>query len=301
MTVAPPEQTAPDMRDVTTLICGDLEVVIDPVFGARINSARLGGHDILRPVLDETDPEPLQAASFPLVPFSNRVIDGRFEWGGKVYDLPENWDVEDNAIHGEGWKAPWREVRASDSLCEHVLTGTGWWPWLYECRQVTEIGPDWLRQTLTLTNRGASDMPAGLGFHPYFPRSRQTRLNFEADYVWPPVGAPDFGRQSVTAAFDFSAEKSLGPEDFDHCFEGWKGRALISYPETGLSLVVTGSSHARHCVVYLPDGEPYFCFEPVSHLSGALNGVAGSNSSLTRLRPGESLSFSMQIQAHQAR
>lgn len=298
MTVAPPEQTAPEMRDLTTLTCGDLELVIDPVFGARINSARLGGHDILRPVLDETDPDPLQAASFPLVPFSNRVIDGQFEWGGKLYELPHNWDAEDNAIHGEGWKAPWREVRAGDTFCEHVLTGTGWWPWLYECRQITEIGPDRLRQTLTLTNRGASDMPAGLGFHPYFPRTPQARLAFEADYVWPPVGAPDFDRRSIAGAFDFSAGKPLGKTHIDHGYEGWKGRAHITCPENGLSLMVTGSSHARHCVVYIPEGEPHFCFEPVSHLSGALNGVAGSNAGLVRLRPGETLSFTMQIEAH---
>ena len=52
----------------------------------------------------ETD-DPLQFASFPLVPFSNRIADGRFEWDGEQIEIDPNFAPEPHAIHGVGWPA----------------------------------------------------------------------------------------------------------------------------------------------------------------------------------------------------
>lgn len=297
MTVVQTDLEARGVPQRTELRCGDFELVLDPAFGARINCARYKGRDVLRPVLDEADPDPLQAASFPLVPFSNRVRDGVFAYDGETYRLAQNWRIERNAIHGEGWKQAWRIVRQSDTFCELAFSGTAWWPWTYDCRQFTEIGPDRMRQVLVVTNCGNTDMPAGLGFHPYFPRAAETRLEFQAKRVWPPLSVAPFRAQPIAGPFDFSHEKGFAPDHIDHCYQGWTGTARIRNSVPGLQIDIDTASAARHCVLYVPSGEPHFCLEPVTHLSGALNGAGGEASGLARLKPGESLSMAMQIRA----
>ncbi|MCI4646202.1 MAG: aldose 1-epimerase [Hyphomonadaceae bacterium] len=295
MTLAPVDREAPVTPPLVELRCDDLSLVLDPAKGARINSARYKGKDILRPVQEASDPDPFQSASFPLVPFSNRVRSGQFQYAGAPYQLGTNWSIEPNAIHGEGWTEPWRVFQSSQTVCDLLLTGTSWWPWAYECHQITELGPNWLRQTLKLTNLSDQRMPAGLGFHPYFPRDRETSLQFKANHVWPPLSEAAKAPGSVSGAFDFTESKRFESTHIDHCYEGWTGTAEIRNPGSSLLLSVQASENARHCVLYVPNGEPFFCFEPVSHLTGALNGIGGPHAGLAQLEPGESLSLWMQI------
>jgi aldose 1-epimerase len=79
--------------------------------------------------------------------------------------------------------------------------------------------------------------------------------------------------------------------DLDHCFEGWNGRASVTWPEERLELALEADPVFSHAVIYAPPQRPFFCFEPVSHANFALNlaeqGVDGVG--FRSLEPGETL------------
>jgi aldose 1-epimerase len=54
---------------------------------------------------------------------------------------------------------------------------------------------------------------------------------------------------------------------FDNCFEGWRGPARIRDEKLSLRL----SSSLPYLVVFTPDTKPYYCVEPVSHVSNAIH------------------------------
>src|SRR5437867_6886737 len=116
-----------------------------------------------------------ETAAFPLVPYSNRIRDGRFLFRGRAVALPLNPPPERHSIHGHGWQAAWRalETSASAALLEYRHPADAW-PWAYRATQRFTLTPAGLGVELTLANESDSPMPAGLGWHPYFPRTPRT-------------------------------------------------------------------------------------------------------------------------------
>ena len=49
----------------------------------------------------------LDAASFPLVPYVNRIRDGRFTFRGREVRLAPNMAGDPSPLHGQGWLSPW--------------------------------------------------------------------------------------------------------------------------------------------------------------------------------------------------
>src|SRR5690349_784157 len=95
-----------------TIRRGDMTVDVVPAGGgvARWSSVRDGRlFDWLRPATpsDVARGNPLGMASFPLVPFSNRIRDGRLRFEGRTIEIPLNFPPERHALHGHGWQRPW--------------------------------------------------------------------------------------------------------------------------------------------------------------------------------------------------
>jgi aldose 1-epimerase len=77
----------------------------------------------------------------------------------------------------------------------------------------------------------------------------------------------------------------------DNCFVGWSRRATIDWPELGARLVIRAEPPLDCLVVYTPAGRPFFCLEPVSHVTDAFNLAAAGrrDSGMLVLEPGETL------------
>ncbi len=103
---------------------------------------------MLRPQPASGAASALESASFPLVPFSNRIRNGAFMHLGQRYQLGKNWDGDANAIHGEGWLRSWEIVEATGVRTLLRLRGTEWWPWAYECLQEVTLGENGLTLSL---------------------------------------------------------------------------------------------------------------------------------------------------------
>lgn len=262
-----------------------------PDLGGAVAELRVAGIDLLRPAPDGTG-DPLACGCFPLIPYANRIANGAFAFAGEEYWLPRNFGDHPHSLHGLGWQRPWQvEMQGGDELLlTHVHDGGPGWPWRYQATQRIRLFPDRIVLTLTLANHGTTPMPAGLGFHPYFPLDEETRLSFEAAAVWLvddtllPVGnAP------AEALGDWSSPRAVRGETLiDNCYAGWSGAAAIEQGAVQLSLTSGGADWLH---VYRPPGESYFCLEPVTHMPDALN----RDAPMPVLAPGDSVALTMAL------
>jgi len=285
--------------DLVILRAGGAGLRLAPAAGGAVARYWLerGGRvwEWLRPSPAEAfrDGDPYLASAFPLVPYSNRIREGRFWFGGRSIVQPLNWPPERHAIHGHGWQAPWKliEAGATNAVLEYRHEADDW-PWRYRAIQRFVLEPTRLRVELALTNESAAAMPAGLGWHPYFPRTSRATLTAVIGAIWrtdaemmpttldPPPPDADLGRGPVVDALAL-----------DNCFVGWTGRASIEWPEWGARVVMTAEPPLDCLVVYTPAGRPFFCAEPVSHVTDAFNLAAAGrmDTGMRVLEPAETL------------
>jgi aldose 1-epimerase len=266
-----------------------------------------------------TDPDAL--ACYPLLPFSNRIGQGRFEFGGRTVRLEPNRKGERLPLHGSGWQRAWRVERQSAhravlSLDEAgeadigVLVGnsagklagksggktggstagkSAGSPYSYHAVQDIELVDTTLTIRLEIENRGEAALPFGMGLHPFMTRGPDTLLLAPASRVWL-SGRDWLPTRSVPtpAAFRFGVAYPLPREVVNHAFTDWSGRARILWPEEGLALDIEADT--RDYVLYTPAGKNWFCFEPVDHPINAVNLEGGAvRHGMTVLAPGARL------------
>lgn len=279
-----------------TLRCDACELVLSPSAGGTVRALRLDGEDLLRPS-PAGDDDPLAAAAFPLVPFSGRIDRGRFRFGGKTVTLAPNFPPEPHAIHGRGWQRPWSVERADAASAElvHLHDGEDW-PWPYRATQAFRLRPDGLELELSLSNESDRPMPAGLGWHPYFPRGDAT-LTAAVRRIWPSgrSGLVDPPRPpEADEALD--APRVVDALALDHCFDAGAAGATLHWPGHGRTLRLTGDGVLRFLIVYTPPGQDFFCVEPVSHAPDAVNSpLPAAETGLRVLAPGETLRAGLRL------
>jgi aldose 1-epimerase len=210
---------------------------------------------------------------YPLVPFSNRIANGRLVVGGETVLLAPNWPGQRHPMHGDGWTRPWRVGRCDGGAAELVYEhdAASGWPFRYRALQSFRLGRDGLAVGLKIENLEDRPVPAGLGLHPFFVRDADTELACRTEGVWrTDAEILPVDRVTVPPPWDFAVSRPVDGADLDNCFDGWDGRATVRWPCRGLGLDLQATWPFRHLVFYVPKGRPYFCVEPVSHASGAV-------------------------------
>ena len=162
----------------------------------------------------------------PLIPWPNRVRDGRYEFDGRAQQLSLTEPEAHNAIHGlvrwANWSArrsrrPPRRDGARSASSARVAGHPA-------ARIDYELGDGGLTVTTTAVNVGASDCPFGMGFHPYLTLGTATvdalilqspgATYLEADERGIPVGLAAVDGTPL----DFRSPRELGPMRLDHGF-----------------------------------------------------------------------------------
>ena len=237
-------------------------------------------------------------ASFPLVPFSNRIGNGTFEWDGNFITLARNFPPEPHAIHGVGFSCPWRcTARTSDSaLLTLIHQPDAGWPWAFEAQQRITIAQRELKLDLMAVNLAPRAVPLAFGHHPYFPKAG-AHLSFHARDVWL-VGDDGLPSERVKpfGKFDFSQPTSVEGIEVDHCFSGWTGPARVEWPDKPWALEICASPALPSAVVFIRNGDDGFCFEPVPHINNALN-LLDREPAMPVVAPGESFCASIRLRA----
>ena len=62
-----------------------------------------------------TDGPAADLCYYPLVPFANRIRNGRFEHDGRTLHLEPNVRGHPHPLHGHGWRAEWQVLHADDA------------------------------------------------------------------------------------------------------------------------------------------------------------------------------------------
>jgi aldose 1-epimerase len=212
--------------------------------------------------------------SFPMVPFANRIDGGRFSFGGDVIEVPVNRPETDVAIHGFSNAAPWHVAEETAGrlviLQRHSDPRS---PYCYDAAQAFEITEGGVLIDLAVTNRADRVLPYGIGHHPWLERDGETVVIFNASGSF---SADDrrlpIGPVALSEVADFREGLNVGHLPLmDACFAGWDGEALVEWRERGVRLRMAAEGALRILHVYVPDDQPYFCLEPVSHIPNVHN------------------------------
>lgn len=290
----------PPVKEILSLARGAGRCDILPQVGGCIGAWSLNGQQMLREASAAAlaARNPYGTAGFPLVPFSNRIGEGRFAWDGKQFALARNFPPEPHAIHGVGFERPWQVLnRGGDwALLALLHRPDSGWPWAFEARQRIALTDDALTLDLSAVNLEAQPVPLSFGHHPYIPR-RGARLSFHAQGVWLP-GEDGLPTESVApgGSLDFSKGRGVEQAEVDHCFSGWSRAAYIVWPDKAQALEITASAGLPNAVVYSDRELDAFCFEPVAHVNNALNRQDGS-CAMPVIEPGASFSASIRFRA----
>ena len=124
-----------------------------------------------RPVLD---PYPVGAMcdgahGAPLIPWPNRLADGRYGFDTVDYQVALTEPDKHNAIHGLMRWRPWQAVERDSHRI--VMAGRLFplqgWPFPLDLRITYEVGDGGLTVRTAATNLGERSCPYGCGHHPY--------------------------------------------------------------------------------------------------------------------------------------
>jgi aldose 1-epimerase len=276
------------------LACGVLRCELQPNLGGCVAGLWFGQQQVLRSTPAAQLQDVRVAASYPLLPYSNRIGYRSLHWAGRDYVLPQNFAPEPHTIHGVGWERAWVVEAASDTqaVLRYQHASDASWPFAFDARQTITLCTDGLELQMSITNCADIAVPMGLGWHPYFAKSACSQLRFAAAGRWemgddmlPTRRLPNLGLDADCASLDI-----------DHCFDGWNGSLQLA--EGGLRIELT--SDLNCLVVYTTPERDSIAIEPVSHVNNALalaqqTGVTPESLRLRVLQTGETLSARMRI------
>jgi len=164
-----------------------------------------------------------------LAPWPNRVVDGRYSFGGHDHQLDLNEPERGHALHGLVAWSRFRLVEREDSsltLAHRIVPRTGY-PFELEVQVRYALDDEGLTVQVTATNVDQAAAPYGVGIHPYLlagqgPVDRWS-LELPAAEVLEvsedrlvPRGLADV----AGGVFDFRDGRSLEGIEVDHAFTG---------------------------------------------------------------------------------
>jgi aldose 1-epimerase len=293
----------PDDPKLTTIRRADAELILSPEVGGSVVSFRMSDVDILRPGSRDAVAEgnPLGLAAFPLFPFSGRIANGQFRHGSQDIVLRPNFPPEPHAIHGQAWQNAWRLAQRTEDTATLVYdheadVEADDWRWRYRAEQRFVLTEHGVAVSLSLCNLASTPMPAGLGWHPYFPKNG-AQLSADVTKIWrsgddmiPERPAP------LDRTSDLRSPRVVSKLDLDNDFSIAGGASRISWPSRGVRATIAASAELRHLVVYTPPREDYFCVEPTSHAPDAVNSeLPAELTGYRKLRPGATLSATIEL------
>lgn len=155
------------------IAAGNRRAVITEV-GATLRSYAVAGRDVVRGFA--ADEVISGGKGQNLLPWPNRIRDGRYNFNGKTQQLVLSEPANHNAIHGLVRHIAWRLVSHSSDRVEQrcrVYPQPGW-AGIIEATISQSVGSDGLLTEVTVTNLGTAPVPFGYAAHPYLTVGEET-------------------------------------------------------------------------------------------------------------------------------
>lgn len=202
-----------------------------------------------------------------LMPWPNRIRDGRYSFGGTEHQLALTEPKRGNASHGLARWVAWsveEHTGHSVSLQYRLMAQSGY-PWTLDLHVTYDLSADGLTVTQTATNTGPAPAPYACGAHPYLsvgPGPVDTwELTLPADTrTLTDERLLPVGRESVEGtAYDFRVARPLRGVELNHTFTDLardrRGIAttLVRDPASGRGVALWVDEHVRWLLLYTAD------------------------------------------------
>jgi aldose 1-epimerase len=193
--------------------------------GGGIREYHVGDRDILQPyALDQICDG---AHGAPLIPWPNRLGDGRYRFDDADYQVALTEPEKHNAIHGFlRWRA-WHPIEQTENrvVMATTLFPLEGYPFALDVRLEYRLDDGGLTVVTRATNIGDRPAPYGCGQHPYLSPGEglvdDCTLHLEADtrIVTDPDRELPIGVESVAGTpYDFRDGRQLGDLKLDYAF-----------------------------------------------------------------------------------
>lgn len=194
--------------------------------GGGVRSYQVGDREVLQPYALDAMCDGAHGA--PLIPWPNRLGDGRYSWAGTDHQLPLTEPEKGNAIHG---LMRWRSWQVADRDPGRVVMAARLrpmqgYPFALDLRVAYTLDDEGLRVTTTATNVGDAACPYGTGQHPYLSPGAgerldgctleldaRTRVDTDVERQLPTGLVPVAG-----SGYDFRSPRELGDLAVDYAF-----------------------------------------------------------------------------------
>lgn len=285
---------------VVRLAAGDYEATVVSV-GAGLARLTWRGTDLVVPF--DVDEVPVAYLGKTLVPWPNRVADGRYEFAGVTHELPVNEHATGSALHGLGCWVDWEvtEASAAEVRLSAVLVPRYGYPFQLRSEVTYRLDPAaGMEVVIESTNTGTAAAPYGASTHPYLTCGLvpvdECELQFPAREVLRtderllPLDLVAIDEEGL----DFREARLLGGQRIDHAFsglppEGWQ--VTLSHPASGLTSRL--AAQEPWLQIYSGDlvGRRGVAVEPMTCPPDAFN----SGTDLVVLQPGQSHTLRFRI------
>ena len=205
-----------------------------------------------------------------LIPWPNRIQDGRYSFDGEDHQLPLDDVAEQDAIHGLVRWASWTAAgRAEDRVVmEHMLHPQPGYPFSLALSVEYLLSEEGLLVRTTATNRGPRPCPYGSGNHPYLASAEPSvdsltlripaRTLLRSDERGIPIGSlPVEGTD-----YDFRRPRRIGATVLDHAFtdlergEDGRARVELGHPDRDEAVTLWVDETYPYLMVFTGDPLP---------------------------------------------
>lgn len=282
----------------------NLEAKIAPVEGSNLFSFKMGKNDFIyydpeMPLADYVTGMPI------LFPFPNRIEDAMWTWKGKTYLQKKNGIPIQlhSLVYDERWEYTQPKFGIEEVFFSTYLNVNKDHPiykgYPFEFRLILtfKLTSKNLSITYKVENRDNKKIPFGFALHPYFTKLSgengtlisvpalyryETRSDVDKVFLNKHKGSFELipnilptGRLKCvyTSGENIIDPVPVGSVDLDDVYTGFLPgyNSYIDYTALRLKLNLFCSSDFTHVVAYTPKGKPYFCIEPQTCSTDAIN------------------------------
>ena len=202
-----------------------------------------------------------------LVPWPNRIRDGKYSFDGRELQLGLTEPARHNASHGLARWAAWtpEEHAASSVSLSYRLMAQSGYPWTVDLHVLYDLSADGLTVTQTATNLSDRPAPYASGAHPYLSAGQglvddweltlPASLRLLSDERQLPVGEEEV----AGTPYDFRVSRLLRDIRLDHAFgvlardAAGVATTLVRDPGTGLGAALWVDRHHPWLMVFSAD------------------------------------------------
>lgn len=206
--------------------------------GATIAKVEYQGRALVRS-FDPEGPRPVYTGAL-LAPWPNRVIDGRYSWGGVEHHLAITEPSRGHALHGLIVNTDFQLVEHTESSAQlsALIALQEGYPAAVRLNVLFQVRPDGLHTVATATNLGPAEAPFGWGSHSYLvaPGGRVDEwiLDLPAGQVQLTEGERLIPQNTVPVKdrapeLDFQTPRAIDDTFIDHAYTGLQANAFGEY------------------------------------------------------------------------